>query len=411
MRNKKEKKKIDLRVRGDTSFRRPSQRESRRLSATEKRKSIRHILGHSCLLDFLKRLKCRFDALLFRKGTKSRAAFVGLWRQGEELSTRLPLHYAIHTNCLKLLGCLLCDLAEKNGNCTRFVFDSKNVNVNLNVLFYFSPSCYLYTPSFFRVETVFIVLIAGDRSSIAAKRNLFEQQAPPPRPPGPKKAPGITRTPSSHGTGNGVVQQPPATPSRPPGGMKPTPSYPVSGATPPPRPPMSIPKRSPSAPNMPQQQAPFKKAPPASGGPPPPPTIGSAGNAYGAPPPPSQPTKTAPKKLQPNMIPPGLVVAKPPSVAATSSSSPTYGSTPPTYGSTPPSAPLSAPPIPPPNPFASRQPAPITPPLSPNTTRAQISPVSPSPDNTEKKESFFNSLFGKKKAKERKYFTSLHNIT
>lgn len=190
------------------------------------------------------------------------------------------------------------------------------------------------------------------------------------------------------------MQQPPATPARP--GLKPSPSYPLSGATPPPRPPVTVtPKRSPSAPNMPHQQgAPFKKP---SAAPVPPAPYGGSPSPYSATPP--QPVKTAPKKLQPNMIPPGLVVNKAPSIP---SSSPTYGSTPPaTYGSTPP----SAPPIPPPNPFASRAaPAPITPPLSPSTSRA--APISPNPDNGEKKESFFNSLFGKKKAKERK---CIHN--
>jgi hypothetical protein len=253
-------------------------------------------------------------------------------------------------------------------------------------------------------------VVAGDRSSLAAKRNMFEQQSAPPRPPPLKKAAaapvGIPPRSSGQPNGNGLqsssqVSTPARKPAPPSYNSSNPPAHLAGGlqssSSAPARPPNSgLPKRSPSAPNIPQQA--IKKATPP--GPPVPTGSGSV------PTPPSAP-KPVPKKLQPNMIPAGLVVNKGPSNAAALSTSPSYGTTPPING------PSSAP-IPPPNPFASARPvAPIatntvtTPPLSPTTTpRSQPSPVSPSVD-TEKKESFFNQLFGKKKPKESKHLSSL----
>lgn len=252
---------------------------------------------------------------------------------------------------------------------------------------------------------------AGDRSSIAAKRNLFEQQsvqsAPPPRPPQAKKAPAVVRTPVN-GSGNGVPlgsqssnSSVPITPPRKPAA---TPAYNASapvaapGPAAPPRPPNSIPKRSPSAPNIPTNTVPKKAAGPAVGTPPPPPAPGP----YTAQ---QQIKPSAPKKLPPSMIPPGLVVAKP-NTNGTTTPLGTSPSPSPTYGSTPPYSTSPAPPIAPPNPFASRPAVTTTPPLSPTTSRVQTTPISPSADNTpEKKEGFFGSLFGKKKKNERDNIT------
>eukprot|EP00026_Physarum_polycephalum_P003456 Phypoly_transcript_03468.p1 GENE.Phypoly_transcript_03468~~Phypoly_transcript_03468.p1 ORF type:complete len:698 (+),score=137.43 Phypoly_transcript_03468:114-2207(+) len=244
---------------------------------------------------------------------------------------------------------------------------------------------------------------AGDRSSLAARRNMFEQQSAPPRPPPLKKAAPVG-IPRSSGQPNGHGSSQVSTPARKPAVSGAPSSFnsstqpahtPIHTSSSAPRPNASLPKRSPSAPNIPHQ-APVKKS--AAPGPPLP---NPPSGAQAVPTPPSAP-KPVPKKLQPNMIPAGLVVNKGPN-ASLSTSPPPYGTTPPVSN-----GPSSAPPIPPPNPFASSRPAPIatntitTPPLSPSTTpRSQATPVSPSVDNPEKKESFFNQLFGKKKPKEK----------
>lgn len=271
---------------------------------------------------------------------------------------------------------------------------------------------------------------AGDRLSIAAKRNMFEQQsqaAPPSRPPpGPKKFP---PTPRSAPNGNPPTTSyaphvpphapsyapsytssytphphppPPhvskgvTTPTRPP--QKPLPnshSNNVIGARPPVPPNPATMKRTPSAPTIPNPSPPFKKASPAPGPPP----------SGPLPPPPSKPV---PKKLPPSAFAAATnVLAKPPPVSTSANgNSPNSYSTNnaysnyPNYPTTP--SPTSLAPIPPPNPYATtRIPSPNQP-TSPNPPILQSSASVEKEKEKEKEGGFFSSLFSSSSSKKKR---------